>query len=53
LSRGDRQALTAALPALLHLQAVRLCGTEPDDEQASYALWARTLEGLAARARRS
>jgi thiopeptide-type bacteriocin biosynthesis protein len=53
LSPADRAALTTALPALLHLQAVRLCGIQPDDEQAATFFWARTLEGLAARARRS
>ncbi len=53
LAQADRAALVAALPALLHMQAVRLCGTEADDEQAAYVFWARALEGLAARARRS
>jgi thiopeptide-type bacteriocin biosynthesis protein len=53
LAPADRAALAAALPALLHLQAGRLCGIDPDDEQAATFFWARTLAGLAARARRS
>jgi hypothetical protein len=53
LAPRDRAGLTAALPALLHLQAVRLCGLDPAEEQAAHVLWARTLAGLAARARRS
>jgi hypothetical protein len=53
--RGQRsrgQTLRAALPALLHTQAVRMLGTRVEDEQASYLFWSRALEGLAARARR-
>jgi lantibiotic biosynthesis protein len=44
--------LRAALPALLHTQAVRMLGTRVEDEQASYVFWSRALEATAARARR-
>ena len=39
----------ALLPALLHLQSVRLLGPHPAGEQLSYVFWARALEGLARR----
>jgi lantibiotic biosynthesis protein len=47
-----RATLDQALPALLHMQAGRLCGLDPEDERATYVFWARTLDGLAARAKR-
>ncbi len=39
----------ALLPALLHLQSVRLLGPHPAGEQLSYVFWARALEGLVRR----
>ena len=46
-------ALLEVLPPLLHVNAVRLLGARPDDEAAGYLFWERTLEGLAARRRKS
>jgi hypothetical protein len=37
------------LPALLHLQSVRLLGSHPAGEQLGYVFWARALEGLVRR----
>jgi hypothetical protein len=34
------------------MQAVRMLGTRPEDEQAAYLFWERALEAMAARARR-
>ena len=42
-------ALHPALPALLHMQAVRTLGLDANSEAAAYVLWDRTLESLAAR----
>jgi hypothetical protein len=42
-------ALHPALPALLHMQAVRLAGLDPRAEAAAYVFWDRALESLAAR----
>jgi thiopeptide-type bacteriocin biosynthesis protein len=33
-------------PTLLHLEAVRLCGPDPDAERLGYTFWERALEGL-------
>ena len=49
LPRSAAVSWPALLPALLHMQAVRLLGTRAEDEQASYVFWARALEALAAR----
>jgi thiopeptide-type bacteriocin biosynthesis protein len=46
-------ALLGALPALLHVNAVRLLGARPEEEAAAYLFWERTLEGLAARRKRA
>ncbi|HEY0712603.1 MAG TPA: thiopeptide-type bacteriocin biosynthesis protein, partial [Polyangia bacterium] len=51
LAATDRAALERALPALLHVQAVRFLGLDPVGEQLSHVLWARALEGLAASTR--
>jgi thiopeptide-type bacteriocin biosynthesis protein len=45
-------ALHAALPALLHMQAVRLAGLDPQTEAAAYVFWDRALESLAAQNRK-
>ncbi|HEY0708241.1 MAG TPA: thiopeptide-type bacteriocin biosynthesis protein, partial [Polyangia bacterium] len=49
LTAGDRSALGDALPALLHVQAVRFCGADAAAEQLAHVLWSRALESLAAR----
>jgi thiopeptide-type bacteriocin biosynthesis protein len=49
LSAADAAALVAAVPALLHTQAVRLLGTDAADEHAGYLFWARALAGVIAR----
>jgi lantibiotic biosynthesis protein len=49
---GDRAGSArgrALLPALLHLQSVRLLGPHPASEQLGYVFWARALEGLVRR----
>jgi thiopeptide-type bacteriocin biosynthesis protein len=51
LPSADRVGLVGALPALLHVQAVRFCGPVSSAEQAALVLWARALESLAARVR--
>jgi lantibiotic biosynthesis protein len=49
---GAPPELLAALPAVLHVCAVRLLGDRPEEEAAAYFFWERTLEGLLARRRR-
>lgn len=46
-----RAAVTDVLPAVLHMNAVRLCGPDAEEESAAFVLWQRTLESLAARRR--
>jgi thiopeptide-type bacteriocin biosynthesis protein len=53
LSPAALASLLEVLPPLLHVNAVRLLGARPDEEAAAYLFWERTLEGLAARRRRS
>jgi thiopeptide-type bacteriocin biosynthesis protein len=45
----ERQALRSRLPALIHVQAVRLFGTDARAEALSCYLWQRTLDSLSAR----
>jgi thiopeptide-type bacteriocin biosynthesis protein len=47
-----RVTLRRKLPALLHVQAVRLAGTVASAEALAYFLWERSLEGISARNRR-
>ena len=47
-----RVILQRKLPALLHMQAVRLAGADAGAEALVYYLWQRTLESLAARSNR-
>jgi thiopeptide-type bacteriocin biosynthesis protein len=49
LDEQDGQALRSRLPALIHVQAVRLFGTDARAEALSCYLWQRTLDSLAAR----
>jgi thiopeptide-type bacteriocin biosynthesis protein len=44
-----QQALRPCLPALLHVQSVRLFGPDPQAEALAYYLWQRALDSLAAR----
>jgi len=44
--------LRRKLPALLHVQAVRLAGADAGAEALVYFLWERALAGLAARNKR-
>jgi thiopeptide-type bacteriocin biosynthesis protein len=53
LSPNARSALIEVLPPVLHVCAVRLLGASPGEEAAAHVFWERTLEGLAARKRRS
>ena len=48
-----RSILQRKLPALLHVQAVRIAGANAHDEALAYFLWQRALESLAARSSRS
>ena len=47
-----RVTLRRKLPALLHVQAVRLAGADAGAEALVYFLWERSLEGISARNRR-
>lgn len=47
------RALAAKIRILLHIQAVRLFGPDPQAEALSYYLWQRTLDSLAARKARA
>jgi thiopeptide-type bacteriocin biosynthesis protein len=49
---GASPDLLAALPAILHICAVRLLGARPTEEAAAYFFWERTLDSLVARRRR-
>jgi thiopeptide-type bacteriocin biosynthesis protein len=51
--RAPIEAIVAVLAPVLHVSAVRHLGARPADEAAAYAFWERTLEGQAARRRRS
>jgi hypothetical protein len=49
---GASPELLAALPAILHVCAVRLIGARPTEEAAAYYFWERILDSLLARRRR-
>ena len=49
LDADARTTLQEKLPALLHMQAVRLAGADASSEALANYLWQRVLEGLAAR----
>jgi thiopeptide-type bacteriocin biosynthesis protein len=51
LSRAARADVVATLPALLHVQTVRLAGPHAGEEQGAWALWERALESIVKRAR--
>ena len=48
-SLGLPPALQPRMPALLHIQAVRLFGPDPQAEALAYYLWQRALDSLVAR----
>jgi hypothetical protein len=48
-----RLALHQKLPVLLHVQDVRFAGANVAAEALAHFLWHRTLEGMAARGKRS
>jgi lantibiotic biosynthesis protein len=52
LDADDRATLQERLPALLHMQAVRLAGVDASSEALANYLWQRVLESLAARTSR-
>ena len=53
LDAGALLLLQRKLPVLLHVQAVRLAGTNVHAEALAHFLWHRTLEGITARSKRA